>query len=151
MYNIHTINQHIFRLRGKKMDYITQLYDLAKQYRERAYAPYSGFRVGAAVRAASNKIYGGCNVENISYPCGTCAEAGAIAAMVAGGDTAIAEILIVADSTDIVPCGNCLQKIAEFGNENTLIRCADLQGNIRTYKSADLLPHNFNAKEVKHA
>ena len=133
------------------MDYVTQLYELAKQSREHAYAPYSGFKVGAAILSQSNRTYGGCNVENISYPCGTCAEAGAIAAMVAGGDTHIAAILIVADTADIVPCGNCLQKIAEFGNVDTLIYSADLSGNIRTCKLADLLPHNFNAKEVKHA
>lgn len=133
------------------MDYVTQLYELAKQSREHAYAPYSGFKVGAAVLSQSNRTYSGCNVENISYPCGTCAEAGAIAAMLAGGDTQIAAILIVADTADIVPCGNCLQKIAEFGNADTLIYSADLSGNIRTYKLEDLLPHNFNAKEVKHA
>ena len=151
MYNIRTINQHIFLFRGKKMDYMKQLYDLAEQSRNMAYAPYSGFKVGAAVRSKSGKLYAGCNVENISYPCGTCAEAGAIAAMVAGGDTALAEILIIADTADILPCGNCLQKIAEFGTPATLIHSADLKGNIKTYKLADLLPHNFNAKEVKHA
>ena len=116
-----------------------------------AYAPYSGFKVGAAVKSRSGKLYAGCNVENISYPCGTCAEAGAIAAMVAGGDTVLAEILIIADTADILPCGNCLQKIAEFGTPDTLVHSADLKGNIKTYKLADLLPHNFNAKEVKHA
>ena len=133
------------------MDYVTQLYDLAKQSRNMAYAPYSGFKVGAALRAAGGKMYAGCNVENVSYPCGTCAEAGAIASMVVGGDTSLVEILIVADTDDIVPCGNCLQKIAEFGNRDTLIHSADLNGNVKTYKLADLLPHNFSAKEVKHA
>lgn len=133
------------------MDYMKQLYDLAEHSRNTAYAPYSGFKVGAAVRSRSGKLYAGCNVENISYPCGTCAEAGAIAAMVAGGDTALAEILIIADTANILPCGNCLQKIAEFGTPDTLVHSADLQGNIKTYKLADLLPHNFNAKEVKHA
>lgn len=132
------------------MDYKRQLYDLARQCRNNAYAPYSDFSVGAAVRSAQN-IYGGCNVENISYPCGTCAEAGAIAAMVANGDTHIDEILIVADTENIMPCGNCLQKIAEFGNTETIIYSADLSGNIRAYKLCELLPHNFNASEVKNA
>lgn len=132
------------------MDYKTQLYDLACQCRERAYAPYSAFKVGAAVRCGAN-LYGGCNVENISYPCGTCAEAGAIAAMIAGGDRLINEILVVADTDNIMPCGNCLQKIAEFADARTIVYSADLEGNIRSYKLTELLPHNFNAKEVKHA
>ncbi len=132
------------------MDYKNRLYDLAMQCRRNAYAPYSGFKVGAAV-LSGDQLYGGCNVENVSYPCGTCAEAGAIAAMVADGHAEISEILIVADTEDIVPCGNCLQKIAEFGNAETPIHSADLHGNIRTYRLADLLPHNFNAKEVKNA
>lgn len=132
------------------MENKTQLYDLAKQCRDNAYAPYSDFKVGAAIICGKH-FYGGCNVENVSYPCGTCAEAGAIAAMVAGGDIKIDEILIVADTDNIMPCGNCLQKIAEFGNEKTLIHSADMNGNIRSYKLSELLPHNFNASEVKNA
>lgn len=132
------------------MENKTQLYDLAKQYRNNAYAPYSGFKVGAAVLSGQH-FYGGCNVENISYPCGTCAEAGAIAAMIAGGDRKIDEILIMADTENIIPCGNCLQKIAEFGSDETIVHSADISGNIRSYKLSELLPHNFNAREVKHA
>ncbi len=71
----------------------------ARAVRENAYAPYSGFKVGAAIRAASGAIYGGCNVENAAYPEGTCAEAGAIAAMIAAGDTVITEVWFVADVT----------------------------------------------------
>ena len=97
------------------MDSVTELLNLALQCRNNAYAPYSNFKVWATVRCSGGKIFGGCNVENISYPCGTCAEAGAISAMVAGGCTGIAEILIVADTENILPCGNCLQKIAELG------------------------------------
>ena len=133
------------------MDSVTRLLNLALQCRNNAYAPYSRFKVGAAIRCANDKIFGGCNVENISYPCGTCAEAGAISAMVAGGCTGIAEILIVADTENILPCGNCLQKIAELGNADTLIDSADLNGKIRTYTLQQLLPHVFNAKEVTNA
>lgn len=132
------------------MDYVKQLYDLARQCRNNAYAPYSEFKVGAAVRCGQN-IYGGCNVENVSYPCGTCAEAGAIAAMIAGGDCKINEILIVAATDNIMPCGNCMQKIAEFGDNETVIHSADLSGNIRSYRLDELLPHKFKAKEIKHA
>ena len=74
------------------------LIDAARRVRETAYAPYSGFKVGAALRAPSGRIYAGCNVENVAYPEGTCAEAGAIAAMVAGGETEITEICVIADS-----------------------------------------------------
>ena len=126
-----------------------EILQTAQNCRLNAYAPYSKFKVGAAILTPSGKIYGGCNVENASYPCGTCAEAGAIAAMVAGGETQIAEILIIADTDCILPCGNCLQKIAEFGNEKTLIHSADLSGRIRTYTLQQLLPHGFNAGDIK--
>ena len=77
----------------------------ATDVRDRAYAPYSRFKVGAAIRGASGAIYSGCNVENVAYPEGTCAEAGAIAAMIAAGDTRIAEIHVIADSPDPVRLG----------------------------------------------
>jgi cytidine deaminase len=75
----------------------------AAAVRENAYAPYSRFKVGAAIRSASGAVYTGCNVENVAYPEGTCAEAGAIAAMVAAGETVIAEVLVIADSPAPVP------------------------------------------------
>ncbi|MBQ8482033.1 MAG: cytidine deaminase [Alphaproteobacteria bacterium] len=126
-----------------------ELLQVAQNCRLNAYAPYSKFKVGAAVLTANNKIYGGCNVENASYPCGTCAEAGAVAAMIADGETTITEILIIADTECILPCGNCLQKIAEFGTEKTMIHSADLNGNIKTYTLQQLLPHNFKAGDIK--
>lgn len=122
---------------------------VAQKCRLNAHAPYSKFKVGAAVLTASGNIYGGCNVENASYPCGTCAEAGAISAMVADGKYEIAEILIIASCERILPCGNCLQKIAEFGNEKTLIHSADLNGNIQTFTLKQLLPQNFKAGDIK--
>ena len=126
-----------------------EILQTAEKYRLNAYAPYSKFKVGAAVLTADGKIFGGCNVENASYPCGTCAEAGAIAAMVAGGEREIAEILIIADTESILPCGNCLQKIAEFGTEKTVIHSADIKGNIKSYTLKQLLPHNFKAGDIK--
>ena len=133
------------------MDFIKQLYQAARQCRNYAYAPYSKFAIGAAIRSEADRIYTGCNVENVSYPCGSCAEAGAISTMIAAGSRQIVEIMIVADTDNIVPCGNCLQKIAEFGTTETLVHCADLNGNIKTYSLSQLLPINFNAKEVKNA
>ena len=126
-----------------------EILKVAEKTRLNAYAPYSKFKVGAAVLTASGKIYGGCNVENASYPCGTCAEAGAIAAMIADRETQISEILIIADTECILPCGNCLQKITEFGNERTLVHSADLSGNIKTFTLKQLLPHNFKAGDIK--
>lgn len=130
------------------MPKISDLYTIALECRENAYAPYSKFKVGAAILSMSGKIFAGCNVENASYPCGTCAEAGAISAMIAGGETKIAEILIVADTARILPCGNCLQKIAEFADKTALIHSADTKGSIETFKLAELLPQNFKAEDI---
>lgn len=126
------------------------LYNIALKARENAYAPYSKFKVGAAISSGGGKIFCGCNVENASYPCGTCAEAGAISAMIAGGEKIIKEILIVADTPRILPCGNCLQKIAEFADETTLIHSADINGNIKTFKLKELLPQNFKSEDMNN-
>ena len=87
----------------------TSLLDAARDVRERAYVPYSKFKVGAAIRGASGTVYRGCNVENVAYPEGTCAEAGAIAAMVAAGETQLIEVAVIADSfrPPCRPCGGC--------------------------------------------
>lgn len=74
-----------------------ELMEAARAVRENAYAPYSEFKVGAAIRAASGAVYTGCNVENVAYPEGTCAEAGAIAAMVAAGETVLTEVAVIAE------------------------------------------------------
>ncbi len=117
----------------------------ALEARKNAYAPYSHFKVGAALVTPKGHIYVGANAENVSYPCGTCAEAGAIAAMVAGGETKIAEILIVADSKElIVPCGACLQRILEFSNKKTKIYAANMKGVQKTFRLSELLPVAFN-------
>ena len=121
-----------------------RLFDFAKKSMENAYAPYSKFKVGAAILADDNNIYSGTNVENISYPCGTCAEAGAIAAMINNGGRKITEILVIADSKELIaPCGNCLQKISEFAQPNTLIHLANLSGIQKTCPLSDLLPTAF--------
>lgn len=125
------------------------LMDAARAVRERAYAPYSRFKVGAAIRGASGTVYSGCNVENVAYPEGTCAEAGAIAAMVAAGETRIAEVLVIADSPEPVPpCGGCRQKIAEFAAQDVRVTLCTTAGAKRVMTVAELLPGMFTAAHM---
>ncbi len=122
------------------------LKDAATQVRENAYAPYSKFKVGAAVRSASGKVYVGCNVENAAYPEGTCAEAGAIAAMVAAGETKLVEAYVIADCPEpITPCGGCRQKLAEFGAAEAKVTMATVSGAEKTTTVGTLLPGSFGA------
>ncbi|KGJ04611.1 cytidine deaminase [Paracoccus halophilus] len=125
------------------------LLDAAREVRERAYAPYSGFKVGAAVRGASGRIYHGCNVENVAYPEGTCAEAGAIALMVASGETDLIEVAVIADSSGPVPpCGGCRQKLAEFGRADTPVLLATLGGATLATTIGELLPGRFDISHL---
>lgn len=133
------------------MEIKQQLWEKAKAACLNAYAPYSNYSVGAAILAQSGRVYTSCNVENVSFPCGTCAEAGAIAAMVAGGDKKIKEILVVSGGKELVyPCGACLQRIAEFADSETVIYLADMSEIRRTYHLSNLLPYNFKASELKN-
>lgn len=123
----------------------TDLRAAALAVRERAYAPYSGFKVGAALRGASGTVYSGCNVENVAYPEGTCAEAGAIAAMVAAGETKLAQVYVVAGSPlPVTPCGGCRQKLAEFGAGDVQVTMATVEGTEQVMSIADLLPGAFD-------
>ncbi len=119
----------------------------ALDVREKAYAPYSKFKVGAALRAPSGTVYHGCNVENAAYPEGTCAEAGAIALMIASGETVIDELYVVADAPNPVPpCGGCRQKIKEFAaNGDVQVTMATLDGVEKVMTVAELLPGAFDA------
>jgi cytidine deaminase len=124
---------------------MTELRDAAVAVRENAYAPYSKFQVGAALRGASGRIYTGCNVENVAYPEGTCAEAGAIAAMVAAGETAFTAAYVVAGSPlPVTPCGGCRQKLAEFGAGDVAVTMATVEGTERVLTIAELLPGAFD-------
>lgn len=128
------------------------LYDAARKVREHAYAPYSGFKVGAALRTASGAVFAGCNVENVAYPEGTCAEAGAIAAMCAAGEREIVELVVVADSTSPVPpCGGCRQKIAEFAKADVQVAMVSLDGVRHVVTVAELLPGAFGAGHMDRA
>lgn len=125
------------------------LLQAAKDVREKAYAPYSRFKVGAAIRGANGAVYQGCNVENVAYPEGTCAEAGAIAAMVAAGETRIAEVFVIADSpSPVPPCGGCRQKIAEFAAPDVKVTLATTDGLEKVMTVAELLPGLFTAQHM---
>ena len=125
------------------------LIDAARRVREAAYAPYSGFKVGAAVRGASGAIYAGCNVENVAYPEGTCAEAGAIAAVVAAGETRLVEVAVIADApAPCPPCGGCRQKLREFAAADTPVLLADGQGVRQHFTLGELLPHGFGPEQL---
>ncbi len=116
----------------------------AEAVRERAYAPYSNFKVGAAIRSTSGHIFAGCNVENVAYPEGTCAEAGAIAAMVASGETELTEVYVVAQGEmPVTPCGGCRQKLKEFGKGDVQVTMAATGGATQVMTLADLLPGAF--------
>lgn len=124
----------------------------ARAVRENAYAPYSDFQVGAAVRGASGTVYQGCNVENVAYPEGTCAEAGAIAAMVAAGETQLTEVYIIAGGAEpVAPCGGCRQKLAEFGSGDVQVTMATTSGAEQIMTLSELLPGAFGASQMEKA
>ncbi len=128
------------------------LIDAARDVRENAYAPYSNFKVGAALIAGSGQTFVGCNVENVAYPEGTCAEAGAIAAMVAAGETRFTDIAVIADSLEpVTPCGGCRQKLFEFAEPGATITMASVSGKVVTMAVTELLPGAFVKSQMDNA
>jgi cytidine deaminase len=129
---------------------LAELFEAAAAARANAYAPYSRFAVGAAIRTPSGAIYSGCNVENAAYPVGTCAEAGAIAAMAAAGERAIAEILVIGGGDGLCsPCGGCRQRIREFASASTRVHVAGPEGVRLTTTLDALLPHSFGPENLE--
>ncbi len=124
---------------------------LARAVMARAYAPYSRFRVGAVLRGANGKLYAGCNVENAAYPQGMCAEASAIAAMVADGETRIVEAVVMGEGGTalIAPCGGCRQQLREFADDAVPIHLCGPQGVRRTVTLGELLPLAFGPANLK--
>jgi cytidine deaminase len=123
------------------------LLDEAKRMRERAYAPYSRFRVGAALRTSSGKIFSGCNVENASFGLTICAERNAIFQMVAAGERQIADLLVIGDSEGFLPpCGGCRQVLAEFARPETRVYMCDREGSFRQTSLGELMPFLFHLK-----
>ena len=126
------------------------LFAAAKAAMGKAHAPYSKFQVGAAILADNGRIYGGCNVENASYPEGVCAETSAISAMVLDGGARIREIAVVGLGRDLVtPCGGCRQRIREFGTKDTMIHLCGPKGRRKSFTLGDLLPQSFTGRNLK--
>jgi cytidine deaminase len=122
---------------------IQELIAAARKVRENAYAPYSGFGVGAALLAGDGQIYTGCNVENISYGLTICAERAAIANAVAAGQRVFKAIAIIAGTEDCCsPCGACRQVLVEFGPDIE-VYLVNLRGEYIMYTAAELLPNSF--------
>lgn len=126
-----------------------ELWRAALAAQANAHAPYSRFRVGAALRTPSGRVFVGANVENAAYPQGWCAEASAIAAMATAGERAIDVIVTVCDGAALsTPCGGCRQKIREFATAATVIHAAGPDGVRRSYRMDDLLPDSFGPEHL---
>jgi cytidine deaminase len=131
------------------MSGIEALIKAAAAARDNAYAPYSRFKVGAAIRAADGRIFVGANVENASFPAGLCAEAAALAAMIAAGARRVAELAIVAESAvPVPPCGLCRQRLAEFAGPEAEIHLCTTAGLRQTVPLGELLPLAFGAAHL---
>lgn len=133
------------------MDTLEELFAAAADARSRAYAPYSRFTVGAAIRSPSGRIYRGANVENAAYPVGVCAEASAISAMIEGGDRVIEAILVIGGGALLVtPCGGCRQRIREFARGDTPVHVAGPEGVRASFTLEAILPHSFGPDNLSN-
>ena len=131
---------------------LAELFQAAKAAQANAYAPYSRFKVGAAVRAADGTVHSGANVENAAYPEGVCAETSAISAMARAGGRRIEEILVIGDGEGLcTPCGGCRQRIREFAGAGTTIHVAGLEGVRATFALEELLPQSFGPDHLRTA
>jgi cytidine deaminase len=129
---------------------IRELYEAAVAVKGMAYAPYSDFHVGSALRTESGKIYTGCNVENSSYGVTICAERNAIFKMVSEGEQKIESILVIGDTERFLPpCGACRQVIAEFSTENTRVFMCNKNGEYRESTVGEILPFGFSLRDDK--
>ena len=127
----------------------SELVAQAQQARQRAYAPYSSFPVGAALLGLSGRVYTGCNVENAAYPLVTCAERTAVTKAISEGEREFQAIAVVT-ATGATPCGACRQILREFSGPKGDLRVivADNAGNLRIFTIAELLPEGFTPDQL---
>lgn len=124
-----------------------ELYKAALEAREKAYVPYSRFKVGAAVRTKDGRIFTGCNIENSSYGLTVCAERNAIFAAVGSGYRELEELCVVADTEDgVAPCGACRQVMCEFGLARVWL--TNCRGKSLMMTIEELLPMSFGPKDL---
>lgn len=129
---------------------LQRLMAAARAARERAYAPYSRFLVGAALLDEHGRVHAGCNVENAAYPQGVCAEAGALSSLVLAGGRELRAVLVVGEGEQLcTPCGGCRQKLREFGADDLPILIADPSGLRARFTLGDLLPASFGPDHLK--
>ena len=120
------------------------LFEAAKTAMDKAYAPYSKFPVGAAIRTDAGKVFAGANIEVASYPEGWCAETTALGHYIKGGGGPITEVEVIAERmARITPCGGCRQRLAEFARPDTKVHLCDMSGVVETVTMGDLLPFGF--------
>lgn len=121
-----------------------ELIKLAQESKEKAYVPYSRFRVGAAIKTDKGNVYTGANIENVSYGATNCAERTAAFKAVFEGEIKFDTVAIASDSEDFIyPCGICRQVLAEFGSDDLKILCSNIKGEYKEYTLGELLPGAF--------
>ena len=126
-----------------------KLFEEAKKVREKSYAPYSKFKVGAAFLTKDNSIVVGCNVENAAYPQSQCAEASAIGNLISQGYKNIVEIVVIGSGNKLCsPCGGCRQRIREFSKLDVPIHMCSVEGHIKTSTLGELLPDSFGPENL---
>lgn len=122
---------------------------LARATKQKAYAPYSNFSVGACLRADDGSLHAGANVENAAYPEGQCAEASAIGAMIAAGERKIVEVVVIGDGDELcTPCGGCRQRLNEFATPDTPVHICGPEGLRKTFTLGELLPGAFGPNNL---
>jgi cytidine deaminase len=126
------------------------LFKAATAAMAKAYAPYSKFPVGAAIRTADGRVFSGCNIEIASYPEGWCAETTALGHYIMGGGGDITEIAVIAERmAKVTPCGGCRQRLAEFAPADAKLHLCDASGVVETVRLGDMLPHGFAGDILK--
>jgi cytidine deaminase len=129
---------------------IDVLLQKAREAQLNAYAPYSHFFVGACLETVNGILFAACNVENVSYGLAVCAEANAIAAMVAAGERVIKQIVVITKSLEMAsPCGACRQRLSEFSTHATVIHMCNSAGKHQSYSLGELLPHAFTQQSIE--